>query len=151
MLNHPLCINKEKYSMKKKKNMWTWYVRCQMQDRGSHQEPAYHDHEDGSEVAFPLWPPHQGYGPKGISNKRTLEQEVSSRAGLPTFRSFLVNGIMVNWSPSQHNGLHSDIITVLSIHTGSWFQGWKTTLPRLWTPVGSRVMLMVSKSPCLHQ
>ena len=43
-----------------------------MQDRGSHQEPAYHDHEEESEVAFPLWPPHQGYGLKGISNKRTL-------------------------------------------------------------------------------
>ena len=96
-------------------------VKCRIV--GSHQEPAYHDHEDGSEVAFPFWPPHQGYGPKGISNKQTLEQEVSSRAGLPMFRSFLVNGIMVNWSPSQHNGLHSDIITVLSIHTGSWFQG----------------------------
>ena len=51
---------------------------CQMQDRGSHQEPAYHDHGEESEVAFPLWPPHQGYGPKGTSNKEPLEQEVSS-------------------------------------------------------------------------
>jgi hypothetical protein len=48
--------------MKKKE-----HVKCQMQDRGSHREPAYHDHEDGSEVAFPFWPPHQGYGPKGVS------------------------------------------------------------------------------------
>ena len=86
-----------------------------MQDRGSHQEPTYHDHEDGSEVAFPLWPPHQGYGPKGISDKQTLEQEVSSRAGLPTFRYLFVNGIMANWLPSQHNGLHFDI-TLLNIH-----------------------------------
>jgi len=31
---------------------------CQMQDRGSHREPAYHDHEEESKVAFPLWPPH---------------------------------------------------------------------------------------------
>ena len=44
-----------------------------MQDRGSHQEPTYHDHEEESEVAFPLWPPHQGYGPKGVSNKELLE------------------------------------------------------------------------------
>lgn len=71
-----------------------------MRDRGSHQEPAYHDHEDGSEVAFPLWSPHQGYGPKGIANKQTLEQEVSLRVGLPTLRPLLVNGIMANWLPS---------------------------------------------------
>ena len=69
---------------------------CQMKDRGSHQEPTYHDHKEESEVAFPLWPPHQGYGPKVISNKEPLEQEVSSRDSLPTFRSFLVNGIMAN-------------------------------------------------------
>ena len=95
-----------------------------MQDRGSHQEPAYHDHEEESEVAFPLWPPHQGYGPKGISNKEPLEQEVSSRAGLPTFHSFLMNDIIANWSPSQHNGLHFDITQhFLSIHKGSWFHG----------------------------
>ena len=86
-----------------------------MQDRGSHQEPAYHDHEDKSEVAFPLWPPHQGYGPKDISNKQTLEQGVASRAGLPTLRSPLMNGIMANWLPSQHNGLHFDI-TFLNMH-----------------------------------
>ena len=35
----------------------------QMEDRGSHQEPAYRDHKEGSEVAFPSWPPNQGYGP----------------------------------------------------------------------------------------
>ena len=81
-----------------------------MQDRGSHQEPAYHDHEDGSEVAFPLWPPHQGYGPKGTLNKQTFEQGVSLRADLSTFRTFLVNGIMATWLPSQHNGLHFDKI-----------------------------------------
>ena len=34
----------------------------QMEDRGSHQEPAYRDHREGSEVAFPLWPPNQGNG-----------------------------------------------------------------------------------------
>jgi len=76
------------------------------------------------------WHSHSGHHTRDMvqkvyQNKQTLEQEVSLRAGLPTFRSFLVNGIMVNWSPSQHNGLHSDIITVLSIHTGSWFRGWK--------------------------
>ena len=37
------------------------------QDRESHYELAYHDHQDGSEVAFPLGPPHLGNGPKGIS------------------------------------------------------------------------------------
>ena len=42
---------------------------CQMQDRGAHQEPTYHDHKEESEVAFPLWPPHQGYGPRGTSKK----------------------------------------------------------------------------------
>ena len=34
-----------------------------MEDRGSHQEPAYHVHKEASEVAFPSWPPNQGYGP----------------------------------------------------------------------------------------
>jgi len=42
---------------------------CQMKDRGSHQEPTYHDHKEESEVAFPLWPPHQGYDPRGTSEK----------------------------------------------------------------------------------
>ena len=37
----------------------------QMEDRGSHQEPAYHDHKEASEVAFPSWPPHQGHDPMG--------------------------------------------------------------------------------------
>ena len=96
-----------------------------MQDRGSHQEPAYHDHKDGSKVAFPLWPPHQGYGPKGIANKQTLEQEVSSRAGLPTLRPLLLNGIMANWLPSQHNGLHFDI-TFLNMHIKDHGSGGET-------------------------
>ena len=39
---------------------------CQMKDRGSHQEPAYHDHKEANEVAYPLWPPHQGDDPRGI-------------------------------------------------------------------------------------
>ena len=95
-----------------------------MQDRGSHQEPAYHDHEEESEVAFPLWPPHQGYGPKGISNKEPFEHEVSSQASLPTFRSFPMNRIMANWSSIQHNDLHFDIAQhFLSIQKGSWFHG----------------------------
>ena len=68
-----------------------------MKDRGSHWEPTYHDHKEESEVEFPLWPPHQGYDPRGISEKikESFEQEVSSRANLPTFHSFLVNGIMI--------------------------------------------------------
>ena len=88
---------------------------CQLQDRGSHQEPAYHDHQVGSEVAFPTWPPHQGYGPKGILNKQNLEQGVSSRADLPTIHTFLVNGIMALWLPSQHNGLRFDKILFIHI------------------------------------
>ena len=35
----------------------------QMEDRGSHQELAYRDHREDSEVEFPLWPPNQGNGP----------------------------------------------------------------------------------------
>jgi len=68
-------------------------------------------------VAFPSWPPHQGYGPKGSLNKQTLEQGVSLRAGLPTFRAFLVNGIMVIWLPSQHDGLHFDKELLFKIYT----------------------------------
>lgn len=71
---------------------------CQMKDRGSHQDPSYHDHREASEVAFPLWPPHQGDDPRGISEKikKSLEKEVSSRASMPTFHSFLVNGIVIH-------------------------------------------------------
>ena len=53
-----MCINKEK-----EKSMSN--VKCRI--GGLIEEPAYHDHEEGSEVAFPFWPPHQGYGPKGVS------------------------------------------------------------------------------------
>ena len=94
-----------------------------MQDRGSHQEPSYHDHQVGSEVAFPTWRPHQGYGPKGTLNKQTLEQGVSSRAGLPTIRTSLVNSIMVIWLPSQHDGLHFDKNCSSKTHKEPWFQG----------------------------
>ena len=42
---------------------------CQMKDMGSHQELAYHDHKEESEVAFPLWPPNKGYDPRGTLAK----------------------------------------------------------------------------------
>ena len=42
---------------------------CQMKDRGSHQESTYHDHKEESEMAFPLWPPHQGYDPRDTPEK----------------------------------------------------------------------------------
>ena len=44
-----------------------------MEDRGSHQEPAYRDHRKDSEVAFPLWPPNQGDGPiEKLKNQEVL-------------------------------------------------------------------------------
>jgi len=69
-----------------------------MKDRGFHQEPTYHDHKEASELASPLWPPHHGDDRRGISEKvtKSLEQEVSSRVGMSTFHSFLVNGIMIH-------------------------------------------------------
>ncbi len=74
-------------------------------------------------MAFPSWPPHQGYGPTGSLYKQTLEQGVSSRASLPTFRASLVNGVMVIWLPSQHDGLHVDKNCSSKLHKGLWFRG----------------------------
>ena len=80
-----------------------------MEDRGCHQEPAYHVHKEASEVAFPSWPPNQGNGPieNNKKTKKSFEKEVSSRAGLPTFHIFPVNDIVVylitkraQWPPS---------------------------------------------------
>jgi len=64
----PPFVYKQESILLKRKNKNV--LNCQMQDRGSHQEPAYDDHKEESEVAFPLWPPHQGYGPR--KNKRIL-------------------------------------------------------------------------------
>ena len=77
-------------------------------------EAKWHSHQ---------WPPHQGNGPTGSLHKQTLEQGVSLRASLPTFRASLVNGIMVIWLPSQHDGLHFDKNCSSKIHKGSWFRG----------------------------
>lgn len=69
---------------------------CHMEDRGSHQEPSYHNHKE--EVK---WHSHYGHYTKDMiqwthqKNKKSLEQEVSSRAGLPIFHLFLVNGIVI--------------------------------------------------------
>ena len=106
---------------KQKQNQKKLFVKCRI--GGFIKEPAYYDHKIGSEVAFPSWPPHQGYGPTGSLHKQTLEQGVSLQASLPTFRASLVNGIMVIWSPSQHDGLHFDKNCSSKIHKGPWFQG----------------------------
>ena len=74
-------------------------------------------------MAFPSWPPHQGYGPTGSLYKQTLEQGVSSRASLPTFRASLVNGVMVISLPSQHDGLHVDKNCSSKLHKRLWFRG----------------------------
>ena len=74
-------------------------------------------------MAFPSWPPHQGYGPIGSLYKQTLEQGVSSRASLPTFRASLVNGVMVIWLPRQHDGLHVDKNCYSKLQKGLWFWG----------------------------
>ena len=73
----------------------------QMEDRGSHQEPAYHDHKEAVK-----WHSHYGHHTRDMIQwtikkkiKKSLEQEVSSRAGLPTFHSFLVNGIVIHLVP----------------------------------------------------
>jgi len=122
----PLCVTiQEQKSISKEKkqqqNQKKLFVKCRI--GGFIKEPAYYDHKIGSEVAFPSWPPHQGYGPTGSLYKQTLEQGVSSRASLPTFRASLVNGVMVIWLPSQHDGLHVDKNCSSKLHKGLWFRG----------------------------
>ena len=106
---------------KQKKNQKKLFVKCRI--GGFIKEPSYYDHNIGSEVAFPSWPPHQGYGPTGSLYKQTLEQGVSSRASLPTFRASLVNGVMVIWLRSHHDGLHVDKNCSSKLHKGLWFRG----------------------------
>lgn len=64
----PFVYKHERFSIKpkkKKRSKQSSFVK--LQDRESHYELAYHDHQDGSEATFPLGPPHPGNGPRGIS------------------------------------------------------------------------------------
>ena len=63
----PFVYKQERFSIKTKEKRSKQSSFVKLQDRESHYELAYHDHQDGSEVAFPLGPPHPGSGPKGIS------------------------------------------------------------------------------------
>ena len=104
---------------------------CQMEDRGSHQEPAYHDHKGAVK-----WHSHYGHQTREmvqqtIENiKKSLEQEVSSRAGLITFATS-------QWMAVWLSGYHaSTLISSVEQRCNSPFINWGSWL--IW----------VKKQPC---
>ena len=82
----------------------------QMKDRGSHQEPAYHDHKEESEVAFPLWPPNQGYDPRGTSRK------IKSRWNMMSHHESLLPG---EWYYGLSGYQASIMASILTMHNTS--------------------------------
>jgi len=94
-----------------------------MKDRGSHQEPTYHDHE---EVAFPLWTPHQGYDPRGTYRKIKVLGTGGLIMSRPAHLSLLLGEWHCDSSGYQASTMASVLTlhnTFLGIHKGLWFQG----------------------------
>ena len=99
-----------------------------MEDRGSHSEPAYHVHK-----VVRKWHSHYGHHTRVMIHwivKLSLEQEVSSRAGLITFAT---SQWMAVWLSSYHA---STLISSVEQHCNSPFINWGSWL--IW----------VKKQPC---
>ena len=99
-----------------------------MEDRGSHYEPAYHVHK-----VVRKWHSHYGHHTRVMIHwivKLSLEQEVSSRAGLITFATS-------QWMAVWLSGYHaSTLISSVEQHCNSLFINWGSWL--IW----------VKKQPC---